>query len=121
MKAEPADLQSAPFWPLRYTPGFFANIRVQKGEGTQGVGEWGLKFQVRAIAAIIRGVSEPNNIPPSGDQPRTENFSHKLGLRRGCRRRWRGDWACAQGQVILDSPKEFVIDFLQGLTRPYQV
>ena len=25
------------------------------------------------------------------------------------------------GQVILDSPKEFVIDFLQGLTRPYQV
>ena len=25
------------------------------------------------------------------------------------------------GQLILDSPKEFVIDFLQGMTRPHQV
>jgi hypothetical protein len=25
------------------------------------------------------------------------------------------------GQLILDSPKEIVIDFLQGLTRPFQV
>lgn len=25
------------------------------------------------------------------------------------------------GQIILDGPREFVIDFLQGLTRPYQV
>ncbi len=27
----------------------------------------------------------------------------------------------SSGQVILDSPKEFMIDFLQGLTRPHQV
>jgi hypothetical protein len=25
------------------------------------------------------------------------------------------------GQVVLDSPKEFVIDFLQALTRPHQI
>jgi hypothetical protein len=25
------------------------------------------------------------------------------------------------GQLVLDSPKEFVIDFLQGMTRPHQI
>jgi hypothetical protein len=70
-------------------------------------------------SAIIIFVSEPNNNPPSGDQPKTENFSHSSVAARVPEKVAKG--IMCTGQVILDSPKEFVIDFLQGLTRPYQV
>jgi hypothetical protein len=60
---------------------------------------------------------EPNN--PSDDQPKTENFQHAPVAARVPEKVAKGIFCT--GQVILDSPKEFVIDFLQGLTRPYQV
>ncbi len=60
---------------------------------------------------------ESNN--PAEDQPRTENIQHQPVAARVPEKVARGIFCT--GQVILDSPKEFVIDFLQGLTRPYQV
>ena len=60
---------------------------------------------------------ETNN--PANDQPTSENVSHAPVAARVPEKVARGIFCT--GQVILDSPKEFVIDFLQGLTRPYQV
>ncbi len=60
---------------------------------------------------------EPNN--PADDQPKTENIQHQPVAARVPEKVAKGIFCT--GQVILDSPKEFVIDFLQGLTRPYQV
>ena len=60
---------------------------------------------------------EPKN--PADDQPKSENFQHAPVAARVPERVAKGIFCT--GQVILDSPKEFVIDFLQGLTRPYQV
>ena len=60
---------------------------------------------------------ESNN--PADDQPKQENFQHAPVAARVPEKVARGTFCT--GQVILDSPKEFVIDFLQGLTRPYQV
>jgi hypothetical protein len=62
---------------------------------------------------------------PAGDQtptdppPQVETFSHAPVGARVPERVGRG--AFCTGQVILDGPKEFVVDFLQGLTRPFQV
>jgi hypothetical protein len=56
---------------------------------------------------------------PADDKPTTENISHSPVAARVPERVAKGIFCT--GQVILDSPKEFVIDFLQGLTRPYQV
>jgi hypothetical protein len=53
------------------------------------------------------------------DEPRVENFSHSSVAARVPERVARGIFCT--GQVILDGPREFVVDFLQGLTRPYQV
>jgi Protein of unknown function (DUF3467) len=67
-------------------------------------------------------VSETTNNPsPFGDadKPRTENFSHTPVAARVPEKVSKGIFCT--GQVILDGPKEFVIDFLQGLTRPFQV
>ena len=60
---------------------------------------------------------EPKN--PADDQPKSENFQHAPVAARVPERVAKGIFCT--GQVILDSPKEFVIDFLQGLTRPFQV
>lgn len=60
---------------------------------------------------------EPNN--PADDKPLTENIQHAPVAARVPEKVAKGIFCT--GQVILDSPKEFVIDFLQGLTRPYQV
>jgi Protein of unknown function (DUF3467) len=64
--------------------------------------------------------------PPSGqDTPagntgaHSQQFSHNPVAARVPERVARG--AHATGVVVLDSPTEFVLDFLQGLTRPYQV
>jgi hypothetical protein len=66
---------------------------------------------------------EPQN---KGDEPVTGNlgtqsqqFSHNPVAARVPERVARG--VHATGVLVLDSPTEFVIDFLQGLTRPYQV
>ena len=72
---------------------------------------------------------QPNNPPPPppppgdqgpfADKPKSEPFSHQPVAARVPERVAKGIFCT--GQVILDSPKEFVIDFLQGLTRPFQV
>lgn len=62
---------------------------------------------------------QPSDKSPFGDKPQTEAFSHQPVAARVPERVAKGIFCT--GQVILDSPKEFVIDFLQGLTRPYQV
>ena len=65
---------------------------------------------------------EPTNPPqdPQGDaQPTPEKFSHQPVAARVPERVAKGTFCT--GQVILDGPKELVLDFLQGLTRPFQV
>jgi hypothetical protein len=57
--------------------------------------------------------------PNDPDKVYVQPFSHQPVSARVPERRSRGVFTT--GQLILDSPKEFVIDFLQGLTRPYQV
>ena len=70
-------------------------------------------------------VSDETNNPSSQEPPRDPNapyvqpFNHQPVGARVPERVSRGVYST--GQVVLDSPKEFVIDFLQGLTRPYQV
>ena len=60
--------------------------------------------------------------PPDSDQPPPPEptpFSHTPVAARVPPRIGTGSFCT--GQVILDGPKEFVVDFLQGLTRPFQV
>ena len=57
--------------------------------------------------------------PPPGDQPYVQPFHHQPVAARVPEKVARGVYST--GQVVLDSPKEFVIDFLQGLTRPHQI
>jgi hypothetical protein len=69
---------------------------------------------------MIASVSEqPPEEPQPNDKPKVENFSHSPVAARVPEKIGRGLFCT--GQVILDSPKEFVVDFLQGLTRPFQV
>ena len=51
--------------------------------------------------------------------PSVETFSHVPVAARVPPRIGAGTFCT--GQVILDGPREFVVDFLQGLTRPFQV
>src|SRR5215203_6831012 len=67
-------------------------------------------------------VSNPSDNPfASGDadRPISEPIRHHAISARVPERVARGVYST--GQLILDSPKEFVVDFLQGLTRPAQV
>ncbi|HUB23943.1 MAG TPA: DUF3467 domain-containing protein [Tepidisphaeraceae bacterium] len=64
--------------------------------------------------------------PPPGEPPvignlgtHSQQFSHNPVSARVPEKVARG--AHATGVVVLDSPTEFVIDFLQGVTRPHQV
>ena len=71
--------------------------------------------------ATIAAVTEPT--PPSPDDPRRDivqqPVQHQPVSARVPEKVSRG--VMSTGQVILDSPKEFMIDFLQGRTRPHQV
>ncbi len=73
------------------------------------------------ISGYYSSVTEDPNKPsdPSPDKPQTDTFNHSPVAARVPEKVAKGLFCT--GQVILDSPKEFVIDFLQGLTRPYQV
>jgi hypothetical protein len=66
-------------------------------------------------------VTDDSNKPsdPSSDKPHSDTFNHAPVAARVPEKVAKGLFCT--GQVIFDSPKEFVIDFLQGLTRPYQV
>src|SRR5690349_11052404 len=65
---------------------------------------------------------QPNNpFADSGGEfkPQVQPYSHSPVAARVPEKVVRGVYCT--GQVVLDSPKEFVVDFLQGLTRPFQV
>jgi hypothetical protein len=63
---------------------------------------------------------QPTNPPePGDDKPIVQQYSHQSVAARVPERVARGVYCT--GQIILDSPKEFVIDFLQALTRPHSV
>ncbi len=57
--------------------------------------------------------------PSDPNKPITQQFQHQSVAARVPERVAKGVYCT--GQLVLDSPKEFIIDFLQGLTRPYQV
>ena len=59
------------------------------------------------------------NPPADPNQPVSEKLAHQPVGARVPDRIAAGVYST--GQVVLDSPKEFVIDFLQGLTRPYRI
>ncbi len=61
----------------------------------------------------------PNNPPADPNQPTSEKVSHAPVGARVPETVVAGVYST--GQIVLDGPKEFVIDFLQGLTRPYRV
>jgi len=63
----------------------------------------------------------PENPFASGDadKPISEPIHHHAISARVPERVARGVYST--GQLVLDGPKEFVIDFLQGLTRPFQI
>ena len=64
---------------------------------------------------------DPPGNPPgnAGNQPTVQGYSHQPVTARVPDRVARG--VLSTGQIILDSPREFVIDFFQHLTRPHQV
>lgn len=57
--------------------------------------------------------------PDPADKPISDTVSHAPVSARVPERIARGVFCT--GQIVLDGPKEFIIDFLQGLTRPHQV
>jgi hypothetical protein len=60
--------------------------------------------------------------PPADGEPPTaftQQFSHQPIGARVPEKIARGVFST--GVIVLDSPKEFVLDFLQGLSRPFQV
>src|SRR3954451_15316307 len=65
------------------------------------------------------GEPPAGNKPPFSDEPLVQPYSHQPVAARVPARGGRGVYS--GGQISLDSPKEFVIDFLQGLTKPAQV
>jgi hypothetical protein len=66
----------------------------------------------------------PNNKNDAGPPPHdmgtfAQQFQHQPVAARVPERLARGVFTT--GVLVLDSPNEFVLDFLQGLTRPYQI
>ncbi len=56
---------------------------------------------------------------PGDDHPSVQRYVHQPVAARVPERVARGVYAT--GQLVLDTPKDFIIDFFQGITRPYQV
>jgi hypothetical protein len=64
------------------------------------------------------GGKDPN--PPTNEMGTyAQQFQHQPVAARVPERVARA--VCTTGVVVLDSPNEFVLDFLQGLARPYQI
>lgn len=63
--------------------------------------------------------NHPISPRPEDDPPLTQRVIHQPVTARVPERVGRGVFST--GQLVLDSPKEFCIDFLFGITRPYQV
>lgn len=64
-------------------------------------------------------MSEPADNPDPEKNPDIQQFTHNPVAARVPEKVARGVYST--GQLILDSPKEFIIDFIQALTRPHQV
>jgi hypothetical protein len=71
-------------------------------------------------------MSEEQQTPPAGESPKSGDlgsfsqvFSHNPVAARVPERLARG--VLSTGVLVLDGPNEFVLDFLQGLARPYQI
>lgn len=66
-------------------------------------------------------MTEPNppQNPQGGDQPIVSSYQHQPVSARVPERISKGVYST--GQLILDTPKEFIVDFLHGLTRPHQI
>jgi hypothetical protein len=64
-------------------------------------------------------VSDQPAQPSDGEKPLIQPIEHQPVAARVPERVARGVYST--GQLVLDGPKEFVIDFLQGLTRPHQI
>jgi hypothetical protein len=67
--------------------------------------------------------SDPNQ-PPGGQEPKKEGtysmeFRHNPVSARVPERLAKG--VISTGVLVLDGPNEFILDFMQGLTRPFQV
>jgi len=65
------------------------------------------------------GTNDPGQSPPSDSGTFSQQFQHQPVAARVPERLARG--AITTGVLVLDSPNEFVLDFLQGLTRPFQI
>ena len=76
----------------------------------------------------------PNDVPPQGGQPGqpgqpnagggdsgafSQQFSHSPVAARVPEKIGAG--VISTGIVVLDSPNEFIVDFLQGLSRPFKI
>ncbi len=61
----------------------------------------------------------PGDPPPNVPGPYTQQFQHQPISARVPERLSRG--VMTSGVLVLDGPNEFVLDFLQGLTRPHQI
>jgi hypothetical protein len=61
----------------------------------------------------------PNNERPNESGAFAQQFQHQPVAARVPERIARGVFTT--GVLVLDSPNEFVLDFLQGLTRPFQI
>jgi hypothetical protein len=64
-------------------------------------------------------MDEPKPPRPQDDKPTVHQHTHTPVAARVPEKVSRGVYC--SGQVVMESPKELVIDFLQGLTRPFQV
>jgi len=60
----------------------------------------------------------PSTPPPNDSGAFTQQFQHQAVSARVTDKVTRG--VTSTGVVILDTPNEFVVDFIQGLVRPYQ-
>jgi hypothetical protein len=86
-------------------------------------------FPPNGGGGVNEGGGPPSENQPQGQPPANEpvgalgahsqQFSHHPVAARVPERVARGGHAT--GVIVLDSPTEFVMDFLQGLTRPYQI
>lgn len=63
--------------------------------------------------------NNPVSPRPDDDKPFSQKIAHQPVSARVPEKVARG--VLSTGQLVLDSPKEFCIDFLFGLARPYQV
>jgi hypothetical protein len=63
--------------------------------------------------------TNPPQNPLGDDKPIVSTYQHQPVSARVPEKISRGVYST--GQLILDTPKEFVIDFLHGLTRPHQI